>query len=169
MSKKPCSRSFGDNSEQNTGSPSKAGTQCQAMRPRPSISALMVPLPMMPRSRFDCCGRERIRSAFLCASRSDAICLAGIGLAGLAFSLSRPDGFDFAFPGDADFEDAFVAPDLTCFDLLEDFAALATADSLSWMEILSVRPKPGELMFAWWLDASPLTSTARVRPAHPAM
>src|SRR5690348_2323687 len=52
MSKNPVSPSFGESSEQNTGSPSKAGTQCHTIRPRASTSALMVPLPMMPRSRL---------------------------------------------------------------------------------------------------------------------
>src|SRR5690348_14164424 len=53
MSKNPVSPSFGESSEQNTGSPSKAGTQCHTILPRASTSALMVPLPMIPRSRLD--------------------------------------------------------------------------------------------------------------------
>jgi hypothetical protein len=76
-----------------------------------------------------------MRSAFLCASCSEAACLAGSGLAGLAFSLSGPDCFAFDFFDGADFESAFAAFDPACFDLLEDFAALATADSLWRMEI----------------------------------
>src|SRR5690348_6060894 len=139
MSKKPCSRSFGDNSEQNTGSPSKAGTQCQAIFPRPSISALMVPLPMMPRSRFDCCGCERMRAAFLCASFSDAACFAGSGLACLALSLSGFDDFAFVFFGGDGFEEAFDAFDLARFDWDEGFAA--TTDSLSGG--ISFRSSPG--------------------------
>src|SRR5690348_5028096 len=130
MSKNPASRSFGESSEQNTGSPSKAGTQCQAMRPRPSISALMVPLPMMPRSRLDCCACERMREALRCASCSDATCLAGSGFAGFAFSLSRTDTLPVVFFDGDDFEVADF--DLACFDPEEGFAVLATLHSLSF-------------------------------------
>src|SRR5690348_16314026 len=109
------------------------------MRPRPSISALMVPLPMMPRSRLHCCGCERMRRPLFCASCSEAICSEVSGLAGFALSLSTLAGFDLARFDGADFED--VDFDLACFDLLEDFAALATTDSLWRMEKSTVRPE----------------------------
>src|ERR1700756_5764024 len=52
MPKKPKSSASrpSRSSEQNTGSPSKRGRQDQTISPVPSMSALMLPLPMRPRS-----------------------------------------------------------------------------------------------------------------------
>jgi hypothetical protein len=71
-----------------------------------------------------------MREALRCASCSDATCLAGSGFAGFTFSLSGADALAVGFLDGDDFDAADF--DLACFDPEEDFAVLATADSLSF-------------------------------------